>query len=48
MQDLASHFSDWPEPLPFEEVPLQPWPNHVFPGSRAFMISLSDKLVEDA
>lgn len=31
MQDLTSHFSDWPEPLPFEEVPLQPWPNNVFP-----------------
>lgn len=31
MQDLTSHFSDWPEPLPFEEVPLQPWPSNVFP-----------------
>lgn len=31
MQDVTPDFSDWPEPLPFEEVPLQPWPNNVFP-----------------
>ncbi len=32
MQDLNPHFSDWPEPLPLEEVPLLPWPENSFPA----------------